>query len=127
MIENMSDRRERADTVSGVYRKSLLYLVSRALEDTHKTPLMGLAATYDDKLASDTYGDGFKTELNTWSGAWKQKSVEIVLRDDETISTGAQKIKIAHGSFDNDIKSANTAIERILGAPPKVRVTKLEY
>ncbi len=126
VIENMSDRRERDDTVGGVYRKSLLYLVSRALEDTHKTPLMGLAATYDGKLASDIYG-GFTTELNTWSGAWKQKNVEIVARDEPTIFTGAQKIPIAHGSFDNDLKSANAVIERILGAPPKVRVTKLEY
>lgn len=126
VIENMSDRRERDDTVGGVYRKSLLYLVSRALEDTHKTPLMGLQATYDDKLASDVYG-GFKGELTTWRGAWNQKSVQIVPRDEETISNGSQKAKIAHGSFDNDVKSANAVIERILGAPPKVRVTRLEY
>ena len=126
-IENMSDERERADTVSGVYRKSLLYLVSRALEDAHKRPLMGLAATYDPGLGREVYGKNFDRELETWRAACKQSKVEIVTRDEPAVSNGVQKVPIAHGSFDNDVKSVNAAIERILGGPVKREVSKLEY
>lgn len=41
-IDNLSDENERRDSV-GPYGKSLLYLVSRALETPRKRPLLGLA------------------------------------------------------------------------------------
>ncbi|WP_269533809.1 C1 family peptidase [Chitinimonas sp. BJYL2] len=45
-LHMLSDARERDDSVGQVYRKSLLYLVSRALE-SHKTPLLGMAGSLD--------------------------------------------------------------------------------
>ena len=126
-IEYMSDRRERDDNVAKVYRKSLLYLVSRALEDAHKKPLMGLAASYDPQVAKDAYGSGFDTELSTWRAATSSKRVTLVTHDEATVSDGTKRFPIAHGSFDNDVRAANDAIERILGAPPSVRVTRLDY
>src|SRR5690606_40060886 len=46
VLELLSDQREKDDTV-GPYGKSLLYLVSRALEEVHKMPLLGLAVAWD--------------------------------------------------------------------------------
>jgi len=46
-IHTLSDVRETADTVGGIYRKSLLYLVSRAFEAAHKTPILGLLKAFD--------------------------------------------------------------------------------
>jgi len=45
-VHIMDDERELHDSV-GPYGKSLLYLVSRALETVHKTPLLGLANAWD--------------------------------------------------------------------------------
>ena len=45
----LSNSNELDDTV-GPYGKSLLYLVSRALEPTHKTPILGMEATWEPKL-----------------------------------------------------------------------------
>ena len=47
----LSDERERADSVF-VYGKSLLYLVSRAAENMHKQPLLGMEAAWS---ASDEH------------------------------------------------------------------------
>ena len=60
-VEILSDANERNDTV-GPYGKSLLYLVSRALEPTHKTPLLGMEAVWKpvfdkkDVFAKDPHG-----------------------------------------------------------------------
>ena len=126
-MENMSDERECADTVSRVYRKSLLYLVSRALESAHKKPLMGLAATYDSDLGSEVYGESFNRELEMWRAACKEHKVEIVTRNEAAVSNGVRTFPIAHGSFDNDLKSVNAAIRRIVGGPLKRAVSRLDY
>ena len=39
----LSDRNERDDNVAAIYRKSLLYFVSNALETDLRTPILGLA------------------------------------------------------------------------------------
>jgi pimeloyl-ACP methyl ester carboxylesterase len=41
-LDVLSDENERGDSVAAVYRKSLLYLVSNALENDARTPLLGL-------------------------------------------------------------------------------------
>lgn len=66
----LSDENERDDTV-GPYGKSLLYLVSRALETPRKQPLLGLARCLNEgnaKLADIALGDGIgprRAELNS--------------------------------------------------------------
>ncbi len=45
----LSNSNELDDSV-GPYGKSLLYLVSRALEPAHKTPILGMEATWEPKL-----------------------------------------------------------------------------
>jgi hypothetical protein len=69
-FELLSDRRELGDSV-GPYGKSLLYLVSRALEEVHKTPLLGLAAagTRPIPATSSTSGGWATSKPGTRSGA----------------------------------------------------------
>ena len=65
----LSDRRERDDSV-GPYGKSLLYLVSRALEEVHKTPLLGLAATWDANDPKDIVNRKRHREVAAWLKLW---------------------------------------------------------
>ena len=48
-VLNLNDRLERDDTVGQVYRKSLLYLVSRAFEEQTPEAILGMQ-TYMDEL-----------------------------------------------------------------------------
>lgn len=41
-IDNLRDKLERDDNVVKIYRKSLLYLVSRSFERTGEKPLLGM-------------------------------------------------------------------------------------
>jgi len=93
-IFNLTEKLEQDDNVALVYRKSLLYLVSRALERKIDKPLLGMQR-YAKKLTkrpglSMHYSDG-------------KKGV--------TTST-------SHGGFDNDVKTMNTIIAQILKKNP---------
>ena len=54
-LDVLSDKQERGDTVTPIYRKSLLYFVSNALESDLHTPLLGMERIND---TSDTGWDG---------------------------------------------------------------------
>ena len=117
-IHMMDDERERADSVA-FYKKSLLYLVSRALEDIHKTPLLGMAASWNIKYSQekDIYNTAQYAEMKRWIKYAKdiqrikydksKSKVQTSLRDDYT--------DLAHGSFDNDIKIIEQTIKQIKG------------
>jgi len=133
----LSDRREKDDTV-GPYRKSLLYLVSRALEDWHKTPLLGMANVFDTSLNNaDNWNRKTLSHLKTWQKFWDgPRGLNIV--DDEQVPTAAEwkngkivreieRIKAAHGAFDNDVKVIDQTIRRITGKPLRHNVENLRY
>lgn len=117
-IHMMDDERERADSVA-VYKKSLLYLVSRALEDIHKTPLLGMEAGWDlektkekDIFSSVKYSDikkwiSFSNGIHRYIHNKTKSQVQTSLEDDYT--------DLAHGSFDNDIKVIEQTIKQING------------
>ena len=132
----LSDQREKDDTV-GPYQKSLLYLVSRALENRHKTPLLGMANAFDKVLNDDkNWNKSTITHLKRWQQFWKDYRLNIL--DDEQVVTAAEwkngkivreiaKIDSAHGSFDNDIVVIDSTIQRITGRPLKHKVENLRY
>jgi hypothetical protein len=96
-IYSLTDKLERDDNVAKVYRKSLLYLVSRALERQLDKPILGIQR-YAEKLEQKPgltihYSDGKKGKI--------------------TRST-------SHGGFDNDSYTMNSILERILGQEPKL-------
>lgn len=101
-IYSLTDELELDDQVAGVYRKSLLYLVSHALERENDKPLLGMEK-YSSKLS------GHKGLNRIYSNGKKGN----------TRST-------SHGGFDNDIYTMNALLGRILGAPPKYPFTDKE-
>lgn len=121
-IHNMDDERELADSV-GPYGKSLLYLVSRALEDIHKMPLLGMAAAWEKQNASEDDGK-FNTcqqrEIETWlnfaaKGAGQVKHTRYG-KDFSKVSTSLRgdQIDLSHGSFDNDVNLIRQEVQRLL-------------
>jgi hypothetical protein len=114
-FELLSDRRERDDTV-GPYGKSLLYLVSRALEDMHKTPLLGLAAAWNPEDPDDVVNSRRRSEVAAWRKVWADGPTPRE-HDETRLDDGRGPIPIAHGSFDNDVAVVGHSIEFIRGAP----------
>ncbi|RKZ70654.1 MAG: peptidase C1 [Gammaproteobacteria bacterium] len=93
-VYNLSDQLELDDNVVYVYRKSLLYLVSRALERQKDKPVLGMQR-YSKKI-------GTKKGLKFYYSNGKSGV---------TTST-------SHGGFDNDAKTMNNIMKRILGKTP---------
>lgn len=118
-IHMMDDEREKADDVA-IYQKSLLYLISRALEDIHKTPLLGMAAAWDTQYAQEknvfnasTFGGmkkwiKFSEGINTYRYDKSKSKVQTSEQNDYT--------DLAHGSFDNDIHIIEQTIKQIKGS-----------
>jgi hypothetical protein len=93
-IYNLTEKAELGDNVAKLYRKSLLWLVSRAFERDQDKPILGMRR-YSKKLRKRA---GLK--LNYATG-----------RSNVTRST-------SHGGFDNDEYTLNSMLTAILGAPP---------
>jgi len=120
--EILSDEREQADSV-GPYGKSLLYLVSRALEKYHKMPLLGMQRVWsDDVEMPEMWNRVASRDIKKWREFMKNTNGLKVLRH-KTVSDGHGEIPLAHGSFDNDIQVVAATLQRIRGR--KVR-TKIE-
>ena len=101
-VYNLTDDLEREDTVATAYRKSLLYLVSRALERTREKRLLGMeihAATLPRKRRLKfVYSDG----------------------------RNARSASTTHGGFDNDPNTMNDILTTILGAAPRRPFTEAD-
>ncbi|MCB1759694.1 MAG: peptidase C1 [Gammaproteobacteria bacterium] len=97
-IYNLNDKLEQDDHVAGVYRKSLLYLVSNSFEEENPAPLLGMKR----------YNKGLDRAL-------KQR-LEFVY------SSGAggnpRTTAKSHGGFDNDAATMNDILRHILDAEP---------
>lgn len=109
---NLDQRLELDDHVGGVYRKSLLHLVSRAFEERidPPTPLLGM------QLHSKDLEDLKPGRL------WFHYSNGIESPRDRTNST-------SHGGFDNDPITMNSVMKVVLGQAPAVPFTQetLDY
>lgn len=92
VIYNLPDELEREDTVGGIYRKSLLYLVSNALEDKPETPILGF-----EKVAARV--------------AARHSNVRLILSDEAGGESGSR----SHSGFDDDPATLNHLVNRVLG------------
>lgn len=127
----MSDARERDDSV-GPYRKSLLYLVSRALETIHKMPLLGLETTWDAALAekNDAIAPEHRAEVAKWRelmSAWMKTGKLHIYNQPQIRTSRTKKIPLAHGSFDNDIDIVTQTLEIIRGGSLARPIRNLVY
>jgi hypothetical protein len=122
-LDILSDKVERDDNVAAIYRKSLLYMVSNALEADVHAPILGLDRVTDP---NDTGWDGTSDTGDTLK-AWRQAAEDSALADRTTKVTASQvkaaidvsgkpvMIPAAHGSFDNDIDVMSRTVLRITG------------
>jgi hypothetical protein len=130
-ISVLSDGNEKDDPcVPALYSKSLLYLVSRALEAEHKTPILGMQKVWPKwKKDDDTFMEGYEQQLQAWYKASKNIQLDGPITKPEVPTLRepgkVETIDANHGSFDNNIEVVNRAIERITGKPPKQPVTDL--
>jgi hypothetical protein len=143
VFDILSQANERADTVgptdrSGIYGKSLLYLVSRALEPAHKTPLLGMEAVWnpacdreDVFMKNDT--GGLNHDVAAWRKQWGNVWGDAQVLSDKRVveATNPDKtIKSTHGCFDNWVACVEKTLQRILGLSSvgklPVRITTLE-
>jgi hypothetical protein len=115
-VDNLTDGRERADTVAA-YGKSLLYLVSRALEVEHKTPLLGMQVGWQADPETITWSADGRRHVEQWLAFAGQK-LKPAYHDAEHVSNGVADIPTAHGSFDNDVKVVTATLKRILRSKP---------
>ncbi len=114
-IYNLKDELEKDDHVGRIYRKSLLYLVSNALErrpepppeNPQPKPLLGMEAF--EKLVRTVRSKPKFIYSNGVEGQRTRSS--------------------SHGGFDNDTYTMNHVLERVLGKRPKDPFTKedLDY
>jgi hypothetical protein len=142
-IDVLSDDNERKDAV-GPYGKSLLYLVSRALECAHKTPLLGLQAIWQpqldekDILAGATLKRGptalaaaareVPPVVTAWRDAWaKWEASGATLRilAETQVSNGRENVAANHGCFDNWRRCMADTIVRIRGSKLKAALPPL--
>ena len=129
-ISLLSDQLELDDNTAYVYRKSLLYLVSNALEADRRTPILGLQKVYDPDQNESAW-DGASSTGETLR-AWRRAAADAKLGKRLHVLTNAKvrtgpnvTIPAAHGSFDNDLDVVTGTLETITGAPLTSAITDL--
>ncbi|MGD8570087.1 MAG: C1 family peptidase [Gammaproteobacteria bacterium] len=120
----LSDEREQADSV-GPYGKSLLYLVSRALEQSHKTPILGMEGVWHKRAESqDMWNKLYEKQVTSWRN-YASEINEPKIHESEQISDGHTVIPLAHGSFDNDVEVISNTLSRIIGGKLSAEIENL--
>ena len=103
---HLDDDTERDDTVAKIYRKSLLYLVSRAYQKKGEViPLLGLAKHLDSLDI-----DGVKSRVHQYNNS-----------DNPSKTTST-----SHGGFDNDKTTMDNMLEIFVGDLPDPKKFKQE-
>ena len=94
-IYNLTDKLEQDDNVIKAYRKSLLYLVSNALERERGKSILGMQKY--SKVLEGT------------------KGLNMIYSNGRGTVTRSQ----SHGGFDNDTHTMNSLLKRVLNGQPK--------
>lgn len=115
----LSDVGELNDTV-GPYGKSLLYLVSNAFERRRETPILGMRRFLADQRW-DTTGAYAKVFDLFGPGAIVDGRPSLVLSgsDGGEEFSGSRSNSSSHGGFDNDPRTMNSVLVRILDGAPR--------
>lgn len=132
-IDVLSDKEERDDNVVAIYRKSLLYLVSNALETDLRTPILGLDRINDVSYSGWDGSSDTGEALATWRAAAKsaglaaRTTVSSSDRIRTAVGSDGKEVtqRAAHGGFDNDLDVVARTLSRITGAPPAMAIDDL--
>lgn len=102
----MFDKSERRDNVIHIYRKSLLYFVSKACEPMYEEPVLGL----EDCLRADPGMQAF------WGlDPQRRATGEMVFSPSGTPTGFRASTSVSHGGFDNDPATLNSLVRRMTG------------
>jgi hypothetical protein len=113
-VYNLSNMRERDDDVFKVYRKSLLYLVSRSFEET-------LGGVKEEDTEKETFGARL-LGMQRYSVPIDRRvarKVEFLYSGTDTAS--GRTASKSHGGFDNDVETMNDILKRVLGGTDPLR------
>lgn len=134
-VYNLSDANEKRDGLPDAahpaYGKSLLYLVSRALDDTRKMPLLGFERAIVPGYATD--GDQWAAECLPDVQAWQQRwggaggRASIVASPTVRTTRSGGQAPASHGSFDNNLEVIGETLERIRGGALVSPLEWLDY
>ncbi len=123
-VHHMTEKTERADTVGGVYRKSLVYLICRALEPDHKTPILGMEAAWNAALDDRKIFNRIFTEPRPGGGVSVMKDFRSSIAGitQHTYDAATHKVSDGesletpnHGAFDNDIAVITHTLQTMTG------------
>jgi len=143
----LSDANERNDPLpdhrAPLYSRSLLYLVSRALDDERNMPLLGLERAMRRRYIAPTatakvYWASSEIESlqrwhDAWLGsaaaesAWRQQYVQA--DDDIVVERRGSRVRTArpsHGGCDEDLDVIEPMLEAILGRPLRKPIRTLQ-
>jgi hypothetical protein len=134
----LSDDNERNDGLPTptfrAYGKSLLYLVSRALDDVRKIPLLGMERSLLAAFANDDvqWDKGQLPEMVAWQKAWpgtngKPQLFRRIDTPQVPTTKRLDRIQATHGSFDNNITVLTETIARVSGRDAAGLVSPLEW
>jgi hypothetical protein len=113
-VFTMRRKLERADNCMRVYQKSLLYLISRALESRRGVPILGLE---DSLRAAPAMRELFGiTERPPRRAGVALPSAELIWSESADGPDGCRTTSISHGGFDNDKATMESVAFRILHA-----------
>jgi predicted chitinase len=127
----LSDRVERNDSVAAIYRKSLLYLVSNALEMDLRTPIVGLENVFKPDYGgwdgTSSTGDSLRAWQQAVRAAGLRKAGRLTVVEADTMLTALpdRRIQATHGGFDNDIATLSETLLHIIGSKPLQTVDDL--
>ena len=136
-LHYLSDSNEKADGLPSpeveLYGKSLLYLVSRALDDARKMPILGLQnAITPEVFDPKQWADDQVASIAAWEHVWSpgtgatQRGFPVTTPDVRITKTGAT-IQATHGSFDNNIDVLTQTLETIKGSALVSPMEWLDY
>jgi hypothetical protein len=121
----LSDRRERDDNVGQIYRKSLLYFVSNALEADPRTPILGLQNVFKPEYRGWDGTASTNEDLLNWRTCAQQSKLadRMTVHDDERFTARigqgdalpGKSISASHGGFDNNVEVIEQTLKRITG------------
>lgn len=132
-LHYLKDREEKDDDLLRLgpltlYGKSLLYLVSRALDDERKMPLLGLErALQPEYLTTDQWAAAQLKAVQQWQRRFDARNYHPVAGPSVRVNRKGRTTEATHGSFDNNIDVIAATIERITGAPPVRPIEWLDY
>jgi hypothetical protein len=106
-LYTLTEDAERGDHCANIYHKSLLYMVSNALEETYEEPILGM-----EKFVS---GD------KDLKAIFSKKGARWVKTPDNTSVPGASQAA-HHGDFDDDWPTLMSTLADILPVVPKENV-----